>query len=328
MIRPDGHAPLVVGGVAGLAWACALRGWMQQFAGTDSRFTWWSLALILAPATVAGALLVRALAHSLAGAVPDRRLALAPLLMLAALIEPAISTISTGLAQGPTSGVRDLWVGLLLTSLAAVFAMAASWLWRAPGPLRPRATVAFGAVAGLAWAASLRAFMSDISHHETAFTWVGTYLWILLPGTVVGALLAYAGTPDARHRGWIVASPLLFASVLVTGIFDPSGFLDGGVGAGTIGVPLICMAGGAAVAGRGPLTLRVLAALVLASTVPIWALTATGVGGERFGLGTPHGQWAALLYWSLLATFSLAASIPQRPAQHSPVKHPEPSPQR
>ena len=189
------------------------------------------------------------------------------------------------------------------------------------GPLRPRATVAFGAVAGLAWAASLRAFMSDISHHETAFTWVGTYLWILLPGTVIGALLAYAGTPRRPTPRLDRGQPsCLFASVLVTGVFDPSGFLDGGVGAGTIGrAPDLH--------GRrrreSPAADRSHCASWPAwcwrSTVPIWALTATDVGGERFGLGTPHGLWAALLYWSLLATFSLAASIPQRLAQHSPV---------
>lgn len=29
-------------------------------------------------------------------------------------------------------------------------------------------------------------------------------------------------------------------------------------------------------------------------------------------LGNPHGAWAALLYWGLLSTFSMAAAIPHR----------------
>jgi hypothetical protein len=352
---------------------------MQQFAGTGSTFTWWTFAMILAPAVVAGALLVRALAQSLAGRAPSPRLVLAPLLMLGALLDPEMlkllvttgegggaiwvvtaamtggyglttrgrrsvrvvcrvvsgvlllglfgmgaSISSTGHVFGAPSAARNLWGGLLLCSLGATFAVAASWPWRAPGPLRPRATVAFGALLGLAWAASLRGFMSDVSHWDTGFDWLGTYVWILLPGVVIGALLAYSSLPGARHRGWIVASPLLFASVLVPGLLDPGTFLQGGIGAGTFAVPLICMIGGASFTGRGPLAWRVVAALVLAATIPVWALTADDVGGGRFGLDTLHGLWAALFYWSLLATFSLAASLPQRVVQPSSVPLPGP----
>lgn len=45
--------------------------------------------------------------------------------------------------------------------------------------------------------------------------------------------------------------------------------------------------------------------------IPIWSLTATAVGGASMSLGNPHGVWAAILYWGLLATFSMAAAIPQ-----------------
>jgi hypothetical protein len=240
--------------------------------------------------------------------------------MLSALLDPETRELagSRGSTVGTASTARDVWCVLLVCFLAAVLAVAASWPWRAPGPLRPRATAAFGALAGLAWAASLRGFMSDISHDESAFDWTGTYVWILLPGLVIGGLLAYAAIPGARHRRWVVASPLLFASVLVPGLLDPGSFLEGGVGAGTFTVPLVCVVGAASFTGRGPLAWRVVAGLVLVATVPVWAVTAADVGGARFGLGTPHGLWAALFYWSLLATLSLAASIPQRrPVQPS-----------
>jgi hypothetical protein len=48
------------------------------------------------------------------------------------------------------------------------------------------------------------------------------------------------------------------------------------------------------------------------SAIPIWSLTATDVGGSSMSLDNPHGAWAAVLYWGLLATFSMAAAIPHR----------------
>jgi len=53
---------------------------------------------------------------------------------------------------------------------------------------------------------------------------------------------------------------------------------------------------------------------VTLSSVPIWALTATSVGGPGLALGTPHGLWAAVLYLGLLAALALGASIPLRHA--------------
>ena len=43
------------------------------------------------------------------------------------------------------------------------------------------------------------------------------------------------------------------------------------------------------------------------------AAGATEVGGASMSLRDPHGLWAAILYWGLLATFSMAAAIPHRP---------------
>ena len=54
-----------------------------------------------------------------------------------------------------------------------------------------------GGVAGLAWAAALRAYMTVIAGDGSQFDWYGTYVAILLPGALVGALLGWA---ESRHR--------------------------------------------------------------------------------------------------------------------------------
>jgi len=52
--------------------------------------------------------------------------------------------------------------------------------------------------------------------------------------------------------------------------------------------------------------------LVALSAIPIWSVTAADVGSASMSLRDPHGAWAAVLYWELLATFSMAAPIPHR----------------
>jgi hypothetical protein len=81
----------------------------------------------------------------------------------------------------------------------------------------------------------------------------------------------------------------------------------------------MCMLGGYAIAGRGPRWVRGLCGLVTLAAIPIWSLTATDVGGRSLALGTPHGAWAAVLFWSLLATFSMAAALPHRAPAPTPV---------
>ena len=163
-----------------------------------------------------------------------------------------------------------------------------------------------GAVIGLTWAAALRAFMSAVAGPATGATWTGTFLWVLLPGAVIGAVLA-----SARSR-WAVWSPMLFGAVLLQ---DPLGLIrgtEGALGLGAIAVPALCMIGAYALAGRGPRWVRAGCGLVALSAIPAWALTAADVGGPSLSIGDPHGAWAAVLYWGLLATGALAAAIPHR----------------
>ena len=112
---------------------------------------------------------------------------------------------------------------------------------------------------------------------------------------------------------------MLFAAVLLPHL-DMVHRFQGGVGLSAVAVPGLCMLGGYAIAGRAPRWVRGLCGLVALSAVPIWSLTATYVGGPSMWLGTPQGAWVAVLLWSLLATFSMAAAIPHR-RPVSPLHH-------
>ncbi len=139
---------------------------------------------------------------------------------------------------------------------------------------------------------------------------------LLLPGGVIGALLGSAeGCRRSRpvpHRRWLIWTPMLFALALLQDLGDLLAGFDGGIGIAAVAVPAVCMAGGYGIAGRGPAWSRVMGLLVLLAAVPIWALTAEDVADPSMALGDPHGAWGAVLYWGLLATFSLAASLPHR----------------
>jgi membrane protein implicated in regulation of membrane protease activity len=63
---------------------------------------------------------------------------------------------------------------------------------------------------------------------------------------------------------------------------------------------------------------------VFLTGLAVWALTATSVGGHDFALTTPHGLWATLLYYALLATLALAASVPLREAATTRPDSPPP----
>ena len=104
---------------------------------------------------------------------------------------------------------------------------------------------------------------------------------------------------------------MLFAAVLLQDPLALVGGFDGGIGLAAIAVPAMCMVGGYALARGGSPWLRGVAGLVILSAVPIWALTATDVGGASLSLGSPHGAWAAVLFWGLLASFSMAAALPR-----------------
>lgn len=362
---------LIIGGICGLAWAAALRGWMAQLTtgmpDSPSQVTWLTLVLILLPGVAVGAVLGLSAALRASGRPGSRWLILIPVLFASALVDPKIfiDLISSGMGGGsllviaialsvgyvltrthwsvtralvamlgafgllitlcmgemaaPLGTPRGMWVALYGLALVLLLGMASVLPYRPlRTSLRAHWWIALGALTGFAWAAGLRGFMAQVMTRDgSSVTWSGTFLWILAPGLVAGGLLGWAAYL-CRHGGprrarWLALSPFVFAAPLVPPLvtLDVEGFLVNGIGGGTIGVPAAALAGGYALAGRRT-WLRALASLLPLASIPIWAATASTIGGPELGLDTSRGLWVALYYWSLLAVFALACAIPLR----------------
>ena len=157
----------------------------------------------------------------------------------------------------PLETAHGLWVGLYASSLLALLCLACAIPQRIGRPTLIPArwiAVAVGALAGFAWAAGLRAFMWEVAGANAAVDWVGTFAWVLLPGTAIGGLLGWAEhrrwTGPVPHRRWLVWSPMLFTALFLQDPLDVLSGFDGGIGLAAVAVPAICMAGGYAIAGR------------------------------------------------------------------------------
>lgn len=177
--------------------------------------------------------------------------------------------------------------------------------------------VLLGGLFGLAWAAGMRGFMAQIVREESSVSWSGTFGFILLPGLVIGLLLGWAEhlRRTGGRRGWrlLALSPILFAAIVFSeGPLGVLGVFEDGLGGGAIGVPLFAMAGGYAISGRGPLWGRLACGALVMTAIPIWVLTVESFGGPELAVTTPRGMWVALHYYSFLALFMIAASIPHR----------------
>ncbi|MDF2143839.1 hypothetical protein [Knoellia sp. p5-6-4] len=108
---------VVVGGLAGLVWAAGFRSWMVQLVGDDSTFSWMTFTLLLLPGTAVGALLGWA-AHGRPGRTRTARwLALSPLLLSSALLDPTI------FEQLITSGIGSGSLMVVATALAGGFVL-------------------------------------------------------------------------------------------------------------------------------------------------------------------------------------------------------------
>lgn len=182
---------------------------------------------------------------------------------------------------------------------------------------RGHSLVLLGGLSGLAWAAGMRGFMAQIVQEDSSVSWSGTFAYILLPGLLIGLLLGWAEhlRTSGGHRGWrwLALSPLLFAAVVFSeGPLGVLGIFENGLGGGAIGVPLIAMAGGFAISGRGPRWSRLACGALALTAIPVWALTVESFAGPDLAVTTPRGLWVALYYWSFLALLMTAAAIPHR----------------
>ena len=229
---------------------------------------------------------------------------------------------------GPLTSARGAWVSLYGLSFVLLFCLASVLPYPAVrAPRGSRSFAALGALCGIAWACALRGFMAEVAGADSGVQWVHTWGFILLPGALIGALLGWSEhlrRTGGRPRWHLLAlSPLLFAAILVRGLIeDPTTMFEGGIGAGTIAIPVLCIIGGHALSGRGSRWTRLPAGVVGVATLVVWPLTGTAVGGPSFATDTPHGLWATVLYDALLVTFALAASVPQRTALDTTTTRP------
>jgi hypothetical protein len=95
-----------------------------------------------------------------------------------------------------------------------------------------------------------------------------------------------------------------------------------GTGGGAIVVPLIGIAGGYAVSGRGPIWARILCGLLAIACLVAIVISVPILGPTRLVHDQPRGLWVATLAGTCLIVLCLASSIPFRrvvPVRGAPV---------
>jgi hypothetical protein len=160
-----------------------------------------------------------------------------------------------------------------------------------------------GAVLGIAWAASLRAFMMVLAGPESTFTFTGTFGIIIPTGMAVGALFGLAEYQYRIGHQY----PVLIGTPLLLGIVALVTTADGGA---QFGLAVSAMIGGFALSGRGPLWARVVAGMI-----PLAGIAVTFLAPRPFpslSLTTPYGAWFATLASSLGLVLTFASAIPMR----------------
>lgn len=139
-----------------------------------------------------------------------------------------------------------------------------------------------------------------------------TFLYILAPGVVAGAVLGLAAHHRAAGRPpgrWFVLTPLMFA----VGLVDPRllwWLLHTGESSGALLMALAAMSAGYALTRRRWTTGRVAAAaFALLAVAGMGALAMTAAP-----LSSPRGAWVAVFGASHLAVLCLAATLTHRPS--------------
>jgi hypothetical protein len=169
-----------------------------------------------------------------------------------------------------------------------------------------------GGVCGLAWAAGFRGWMVQLAGSASTFTW-GTFIWVLLQGTIIGTLLGWADyrrrTGNTRGRRWLIWSPLLFATA-VLGQLEV--FLSEGFGGGALAVAILSIGGGYALGGRGHRWIRIVVGVLVALFTIVVGGTIGADMNPELDLSTPRGAWVAVLFLSFMGVFTLACAIPER----------------
>ncbi len=176
-----------------------------------------------------------------------------------------------------------------------------------------------GAFLGLTWAAALRAWMVLLALEFgdwPRFTWVNTFVVILLSAVLMGGILGAAQyarqTGGSKRWRWAALAPLI---MVIYPLLFMEGFiqtlLETGEGGGAISVALAGIFGGYALAGRRRWLRLVATLLFLATTLgTVFALHLSGIFK---GLTPTASQTFSALYFTLLMLLlALGASIPFR----------------
>lgn len=179
---------------------------------------------------------------------------------------------------------------------------------RLPSVLLTMRLVFLGALLGLTWSASLRGWMIQLAGADSRYTWIGTFVCLLLPGAVVGAVLAWS---RHRPRRWHIFAPLLFPlGVLAVPGAIPH-LLATGQGSASIGMVLLAMLAAYSLAAHSPVWLLIPSALLGFALIPIVLLSS---------LSSPKATWSGLLFSCLYLTLVLACTIPHRAlTSHGPA---------
>jgi hypothetical protein len=182
----------------------------------------------------------------------------------------------------------------------------------------PRAAaVAVGGLLGVTWAAGFRGYMAALAGPKSEVTWYGTFVGVLLPAAAVGGLYGWAehrrrSGEELPFRRAIAAAPIAVGVVPLTTPGVISTLVKTGEGSGAGGVALGALAGGYAIAGRGPMWSRIAAGVASGAVAAGVGATGPSVGGRRLSLTKPAGALTALLGVCSVLTFALAASTPFR----------------
>ena len=172
-----------------------------------------------------------------------------------------------------------------------------------------------GAVVGLAWGLSLRSWMTHLAilfQDWPRYTWEGTFLSVLVPSTVIGALIGWdfgLRRRGGKRHAWVVWSPLLLVvgpAILADNFIGT--LMDTGEGGGAIGVVLVGLSGGYALSRRGRRWARILSGVVAlvivgAMTMIFYLSSSPLTSSEAFG---------ALNLVVLMVGLCLGCSVPMR----------------
>jgi hypothetical protein len=184
--------------------------------------------------------------------------------------------------------------------------------------------VLIGGFLGSAWGASLRAWMALLALElgdTPQFSWLGTFGGVLLPTTLLGALLGAAAhdaeTSDSKRWRWGILSPLLLIAgpVIFTKDFFTT-LIKTGMGGGAIGVALIGMFGGYAFSEFGTRWTRwvsglLAAVLAIASVFPVY------FANRESAVPSISKVFGVLQFALLMVLLVIGVSAPSRKARHS-----------